>query len=411
MIKENSSSLSPEENLLILAARLEPDGHSRANLKKILTEKIDWNRVKTLSHRMGVSPLLYRHLSGHDYHSCVPEDVMSFLKKRYTQESIKNLRIYGQFNQIIDSFSKSEIPIIPLKGIFLAQKLYGDIALRPMSDIDILCREEDLPLVREKLIELGYTQDTAYRSTVHKELADRSLGSCHLPVFKRPGSFGVEAHFRLFFKTEVMANGITDVWDRSIPVNLDDSQIFILSPEDQLLHLISHLYTHLKKTDRDVPLYWFCDIHEWIRQNSDTIDWSLFFERAEALHIETEVGTVLNLVNKGWKWENVESALQNITTKLEDIALEDIFKGRKENYIGSLGRQIKLEWYTLGWKGWIISMLRYAFPSRNFLLDRYKPKNAHTIYIYYVIHLYRILKRLGNSVFHTIAVHLKKNAG
>jgi hypothetical protein len=408
MIKDITSILSPEESLLILAARLNLDEDTEVNIEKIIGEKIDWAKVKSLSHRLGISPLLYRHLSRDKFSAQIPGDVHSFFKKRYLQESMKNLRIYGQLIQILKSMNEADIPAIPLKGTFLAKWIYEDIALRPMSDIDILCRKKDLPAVQEKLTDLGYNQKAIYRSKLHEKLAAKSMGSCHLPVFSRPDSFGVEIHFRLFSKTSENAEEISGVWEKSIPAKMDGNSIFILSPEDQLLYLAFHLFIHIKGTDRDVPLYWFCDINEWIVKNNDSIDWNLFCKKAESTGIGVQAGAILNLIKNNWNSPVPDTVLPRLTGQTEDISLKDIFRRRNENYLRTLARQIRLELNAVGWKSWTLLMARYAFPSRKYLSARYKPNNPYMIYIYYIIHPYRIIRRAFISFYYSLAVNLKR---
>ena len=38
----------------------------------------------------------------------------------------------------------------------LAERLYGDVALRQFSDLDLLARARDLPAIRSALSELAY---------------------------------------------------------------------------------------------------------------------------------------------------------------------------------------------------------------------------------------------------------------
>lgn len=138
IVDNQSKALSPEEYLLVLAARLEMNSDDAARMESILRECPDWAEVKASAHRLGVEPLLYRHLSQERYARYVPDEVIHLLKESYRAQAIRSLRIYGQISRFLDSMNQAEVPIILLKGAFLAKWVYGDIALRPMNDIDIL---------------------------------------------------------------------------------------------------------------------------------------------------------------------------------------------------------------------------------------------------------------------------------
>jgi hypothetical protein len=64
--------------------------------------------------------------------------------------------LYRQLKEILIEFNKNNIPVILLKGAHLAQFVYGNIALRLMSDIDLLVKKEDLGCACAIIIKYGY---------------------------------------------------------------------------------------------------------------------------------------------------------------------------------------------------------------------------------------------------------------
>ena len=82
-------------------------------------------------------------------------------------------------------------PVIPLKGAFLAEAVYGDIALRPMADFDLLVKPPDLPRAVEILRQLGYESEQPF------DPAAQRAGFQDMPPMRRPGGAVVELHWTL----------------------------------------------------------------------------------------------------------------------------------------------------------------------------------------------------------------------
>ena len=56
----------------------------------------------------------------------------------YLASAHRNLRLFGELRQILRAFNAAGLSVIPLKGACLAEMIYGNIALRPMVDVDLL---------------------------------------------------------------------------------------------------------------------------------------------------------------------------------------------------------------------------------------------------------------------------------
>jgi hypothetical protein len=60
--------------------------------------------------------------------------------------------------RVIELLARDGVRALPLKGPLLARALYGDPALRPTNDIDLLVATEDLPRAVEAVRGLGYRE-------------------------------------------------------------------------------------------------------------------------------------------------------------------------------------------------------------------------------------------------------------
>lgn len=95
-----------------------------------------------LSRRHRVAPLLYRQLKKLEA-SDVPSEIMQELRTYYLRTAARNMDFYRQMSAILQCFQSENIPVIPLKGLYLAEHVYRNIGVRPMGDVDVLVRQED----------------------------------------------------------------------------------------------------------------------------------------------------------------------------------------------------------------------------------------------------------------------------
>jgi hypothetical protein len=396
-----SKAFSPEEYLLVLAARMEMNYADADKMECILKEGLDWPVVKASAHRLGVEPLLYKHLSQEKYAHYVPGKVIHFLKRSYRKQAIRNLRIYNQISHIVASMNQADVPIILLKGIFLAKWVYGDIALRPMNDIDILCREKDAETVKKKLIELGYYQEEAiYNSPLHEKIADEK--SKHMPPFSKNKATRIEVHVNILGKTPGVSEEMTRLWETAIPADLNGLRAYSLSPEYQALYLSVHLFQHVMSGS--TVLYWFCDIHEVVRKYGDRIDWKDFWDRAGPLGFGAQIYSIFELLRSQWNGSLPEMDKYRPGEEIDNLSLETIVSAgsKAKNILPAHMDNLKIIRDTEGCKWCLYYLWRTIFPTRSNLMYRYRPGNSSLLPLYYIIHPCKLGKRAFLSLFYNL---------
>jgi len=319
-------SLSPEEELLVLAARLDLAPRDKARIEEILVKGPDWALVGEQSERLGVQGLLYRHLSRDGWVEHVPEETIRSLKEYYAQVSLWNLRVHMLINSLLSSPAMSDMPLVLLKGAFLANWVYRDMGLRPMHDVDLLCRHEDLEILCARLAELGFSQEHA-KSSVHAALSPWIYR--HLPVFHHPSWTTVELHLHIFCGRLLLLDAMQPmegVWKRTKTVELLGHRLRSLAPEDLLLYLVLHLVEHFEVGAEKVYLFWFCDIHEVIRLYADTFDWPLLLTRAGRLGAGEQMVSLLKLMREHWGTPVPESVLRGLGGDVPALCLTDMLR-------------------------------------------------------------------------------------
>jgi hypothetical protein len=86
----------------------------------------------------------------------VPIGIVRTLKCLCFNTSAQNLHFFSYLVNITDLFHKNDITVIPFKGPILSQELYGDLGMRPFSDLDIIVGKTDAVSAWQLLLDNGF---------------------------------------------------------------------------------------------------------------------------------------------------------------------------------------------------------------------------------------------------------------
>lgn len=149
------------------------------------------------------------------------------------QEIDRNARISAflwtsTLKSTLAEFDGPKIPVISLKGPWLAQRLYGDTSLRSCVDLDLLVRRDDVAGAEEVLSKIGFVA-AGWRDDYQRP-------------WRREG-LTVELHHDvenpLAFDFDVEA-----AWDRAQRAQFEGVPAWLLAPTDELLFLCLHGVRH-----------------------------------------------------------------------------------------------------------------------------------------------------------------------
>jgi hypothetical protein len=290
-------------------------------------------------------------------HRQLPAGLSDQLEGQFCGIAAHNMLLASELKSILRTFEASQVPCAPLRGPALAERLYRDITARPMGDLDLLVRKEDLPGVTTILRDLGF-RAVDYR-TGFAQAFSYTLG-----FFKeRHGWIVVEPHWTITYPPFVDRVDMERVWQRCVRGRVVGVETWVLAQEDLLLHLCLHL-THQDKT---VPLLWFYELDRLLRQEQEGFDWSRFLSCAREASLEFLLLQVL------------ACAKTLLTTPIPDQVIEQLAlepprsgEGRLLRCLGvsnAYGRENLAVLLTLGE---LRTKLRYAlallFPSPEFML-------------------------------------------
>jgi hypothetical protein len=185
---------------------------------------------------------------------------------------VRNLQLYRTFHQVAEKFQAAHIPIIALKGTYLAEHVYKNISLRAMNDIDLLVRENDLKAAAEIALAMGY-QPMQNFST------DWEISNKHLPRMNKKGATTLELHWNLTSRDQNYTIQPVELWQRAQDVEIANHTVKTLSPEDTLLFICEHnSYGH----QFNFGLRPYVDTAMLIDFFAEKLDWESLIERAQS---------------------------------------------------------------------------------------------------------------------------------
>ena len=172
---------------------------------------------------------------------------------------VYNVFLFAELQDILSAFRDSRVEVIVLKGAALAETVYAHIGLRPMCDIDLLIKPETMEAAGTVLVRLGYRPAPNNPAAYIK--ADT------LPVM-------VDVHTAL---AHLNSNEMARAWRESKDTVVAGVPARILSCEDTLVHIISHMsFSHGFVLEK-----WLCDIDRVARHYQREIEWKAVIARLE----------------------------------------------------------------------------------------------------------------------------------
>ena len=301
------------------------------------------------------------------------------------------MRLFHELSALLVSLRDAGIPVIYLKGAHLAQVVYENIALRPMGDIDLLVRKEDIEKASETLIRLGYTPES------HLNIQEMVKIGNHLPRFVKADGPVLEIHWNLEVPTYPLTIDVEKLWARAEKTSINGVETLILSPEDLLLHLCVHVSLHHGLEGGLKGLY---DISEAIDYFGRDLDWGQLADRSRAWGAGRIVYITLLLADKILGLAVPEKILGTLEPDSPDrqamITLaEEIVFANPAPITSNMARL----WGNIGRFDKLVVFMKSVFPSRGVMSTIYPVSaNSLRVYLYYPLRIKDLFLRYGSSI-------------
>ncbi|MCX7853534.1 MAG: nucleotidyltransferase family protein [Caldilineales bacterium] len=209
----------------------------------------DWDAVGVYAHATGLGPLLVHHAGER-----LPPLLTARLRLVAQRTAWRNQKLLAALATVLDACAQADIPVVVLKGAYLAPAVYGDLALRGMSDLDLWLRPDDLPRFQALMSRLEYTgkhtDPESGPGIVKHEWTFRPAAAgataAANPYLFGGDAFHIEPHTSL---TESWFGLRLDIgpgmWERTRPWQGPAGCARVLDPRDTLLHVAVHAVFHL----------------------------------------------------------------------------------------------------------------------------------------------------------------------
>jgi hypothetical protein len=308
--------MTPEEQILSLLDFLRERKKFDALPHHVPETDEDWDAWGVSAAQQGIAPLLYFRLKQIEIESIIPNQVFHELRQEYHQNAARSLRLLHELNNITKTLNEQDIPVMPLKGAFLAFHVYENPALRVMSDIDILIPITKIKYAVNILNQLGYSNTgNPWEEAAH-----------HIVLSSEKGFFQIEVHWEFATIANDPVFPADLLWSRASQRKDMGIKILTISPEDLLIHIcqhaaIAHLFAQGIRA--------LCDVDLLIRKNHQTLDWVYISSQASTYKLGHAVALTLRLCKQFLNTplpENAEKLLpiEAIDSKIIDEAIHQI---------------------------------------------------------------------------------------
>lgn len=270
------SRFSPEFQLACACCRVAPTAGDWVEIKRLLA-MVDVPAF--------VSLVVTRHRIGSIVHSVLgqlpapdlPANLMEPLTAAARHNAVKALQAQRTHIMLARWFAQAGIDWLPFKGLTVAQRYYGDLALRQVNDIDVWVPKSKLMQARSILEARGFRLDVAAR---HWDLAQR--GPRHLDYLLRyyfeeqhySREFGaLELHWQVTGNSAQFSLAPETLLDRAETIQVGGVPMRVMSDVDLLLYLCEHGGRH-----GWYRLKWLADLPRLLAHRP--WDWQQVFARA-----------------------------------------------------------------------------------------------------------------------------------
>jgi hypothetical protein len=388
-------NFSKEERLLICCSRKKMSKDYRLEIKNILSKDVNWSSVLRIGEKHKILSFLYLHFK-EEMSVKIPPWVMEILKDFYYRISYRNMRIYSLLIPILKGIQEKNIPIILLKGVALADKVYGNIALRPMYDVDLLVKKEDVEKVGSLFKKFNFLCD----------LESDDGKSYHNRYFDKDKGIGFELHWNIENTPNPFTLNIDEIWERAQSAGIPGVQALILSPEDLILYLCLHTSYHHKFYQDLITLKQICDISESIRYYQSVFDWLKFTNLAQRYGLSKPVYCSLyiteSLLSTGIPLDIIDNLrLKSFNTEYTDFIIRERIFAKNPFPAG-----IVKSFSGLSMSEKIKAFIKTVFLSPSDMAKRYylSPKSPK-VYLYYISRIYHLFFDYGGVLMKLFARH------
>lgn len=288
-------------------------------------------------------PLVYR-----STRASAPAQLRDELRPVHHEYWVDNLKRLHRLQQLLPWFAANGFPTLVLKGMALSILHYHDMALRPMSDLDILVREDQAPEVTRRLQREGWTSVNFLQSGPKNRYFYRHTHAIHLA---HPDYGILDLHWHVL--TEATFRGADRTfWRDSVPLAVNTITTRALNPTDQLMHVC----VHGARANVVSPIRWIADAVTILRTSQ--MDWTRLVNLARNLRVTLPLAASLSFLRAIFPTPIPE----DVVRELEAVVVDH----KERRYFETLIHR-NADWREV--LAYNVERHRRANPDRNFILS------------------------------------------
>ena len=377
-------TLNPEENFLWTLAQQwrHPD-------TIIPGEQLDWEAIIALAIDNKMTVLLHDFLAARGLTQTLPDASAKQLADAYAVSVEKSESLANVLRDYMVLANSAELPTIPLKGLWVSERIYGNPRMRPGHDLDLLVAGDNF----ERCVALcealtfdrywpGLLPDSYYRRHhLHLEL---SLPDCWT---------WVEIHWAFDHPRTLLTIDYDGMFERTTRADLLGAKIWEPAWPDVLMSLAIHLVKHAiyLPTLVDHPelprilladgrMMHCLDIAEAIKQYGDEIDWHLLITLTKQAGADNIIASVLRLCQQHFAAPVPDWVIDALPIQPIRVYEQNLYEAMGAHLLAKqAGIQTRGVWAFLVEPNWkfvfrpirLLDYISYLLPPREFLQRRY----------------------------------------
>lgn len=326
----------------------------------------EWPVLLPTAQDHGLAPLVYKSLQKLGLLDQAPPDIIAGLRSAYLRSNVANWRAFEQLAGLLDAFDQARIPLILLKGCAVGPTLYEDIALRPMTDLDILVPRADMARAEDLLRALGLEP----RLDVAEGIRLRLFNTQHF-VCSTTGRAPVDLHTHILgdpYWSERI--DVEWFWRQSVEARVNERTAHVFSPGAQLLYLSAHLIYH----HGGGRLIWSYDVARLLALHGEQINWDEIVDVSEQFGLTQALKEGLARVSEDWHIGVPSTVSARLAAILPGKVVRFLLSGLAAQQSQVLLLSFGLSGLEAGEK--LRYFLRLLLPSRAYMRWRYKTGSA-----------------------------------
>jgi hypothetical protein len=358
-----------------------------------------WDYVYDFLFSYNLCPLFYSIVKQNDLN--VPSEIVNKLQQKYIASSSQYIKRPHELKHILSEFNKEDIDVIPLKGAYLSEKYYKNPVSRPMCDIDLLVKRDDVRKTLYTLDQFGFKSSTKYNYDFY--INNRR----HIPPFFSKNNTSLEVHYTIFmddgYNLKNVKIDLDNIWSTCAETTLYGQKSFAMSIENLILHLCIHIAGD-KFQQKILHLF---DIFQIIQ--TESINWQLLISKSKEWKVGKILYCILLSLNKLFNLKINSVVQKHLMPKEIMPEIEDWLEKR---LLCDLSSQVyvKMNNFKVSSFKDKLKYLKYTIFSDYVICSIYGVSNkSFRKHLYYFPRLYFLLKRYLNIFMKIYVLKKRKN--